>query len=205
MTTPGTDGWLQGSTSSPIWRRLFHLCAGSSVPLAGIFAPPVPLLVAVGVLALTSLSLDLARFRFAGLNRLFCRWLAPFLKHDEARKITGATYLLMAGFTVFLVFDQAIAVTAMLFLSLGDPTAAAVGSRTPGPRLYGKSPGGTVAFVAASWLVVMVLVQAGVVHHHWGFPTGAVIAGLVELMPIPVDDNLSIPLASGAAMYLMGA
>ena len=205
MTTSAPQGSLPGSAATPFWRKLFHLGAGSSVPLAGIFLPTVPLLVAVGVLALVSLSLDLARFRFAGLNRLFLHWLAPLLKPEEAGKITGATYLLMAGFAVFLLLDQAIGVAAMFFLSLGDPVASVVGSRTPGPRLYGKSPGGTAAFVAVGWLVVLVLFQAGVVQYHWGLTTGAVIAGLVELMPIPVDDNLTIPLVSGAAMHLMGA
>ena len=205
MTATGPDGQRQAGGSPAIWRRLFHLFAGSSVPLAGIFLPTVPMLAAVGALALASLILDLARFRLAGLNRLFLTWLAPLLKPVEARRITGATYLLAAGFAAFLVFDQAIAVSAMLFLSLGDPAAAVVGSRTPGPRLFGKSPGGSLALVAVCWLVVLVLVQAGVVQYHWGLPAAALIAGLVELTPVPVDDNLTIPLVSGAAMQIMTA
>ncbi len=163
------------------------------------------MLVAVGALALVSLILDLARFRLAGLNRLFLTGLAPLLKQYEVRRITGATYLLVAGFAAFLVFDQAIAVVAMLFLCLGDPVAAVVGSRTPGPRLLGKSPGGTVALVAVGWLMVLVLVQTGVVQYHWGLPAAALIAGLVELTPIPVDDNLTIPLVRGAAMQIFTA
>lgn len=205
MTATQPDGRRQGAGSSAIWRRLVHLLAGSSVPLAGIFLPTIPMLAAVGALALASLGLDLARFRIAGLNRLFLNWLAPLLKPDEAGKITGATYLLVAGFAAFLVFDQAIAVAAMLFLALGDPAAAEVGGRTPGPRLFGKSPGGTVALVAVGWLVVLVLVQAGVLQYHWGLPAAALIAGLVELMPVPVDDNLTIPLVSGAAMQILTA
>ncbi len=205
MTATGPDGRPPGGPSPTIWRRLFHLLAGSSIPLAGIFLPIVPTLAVVGALALASLTLDLARFRLAGLNRLFLNRLAPLLKPDEARRITGATYLLLSGFAAFLLFDQAIAVVAMLFLSLGDPAAALVGSRAPGPRLFGKSPGGTVALVAVGWLVVLVLVQAGVVQYHWGLPAAALIAGLVELTPIPVDDNLTIPLVSGAAMQIMTA
>ena len=151
-----------------------------------------------------SLGLDLMRFRMAELNRLFLRWLAPLLKHDEDRKITGASYMLVAAFIAFLTFDRQVAVLALFFLALGDPAAALVGSRMPGPRLLGKSPGGTAAFAGVSMLVVLALSLTGGVDYHWGMLVGGLVAGLVELAPLPVDDNLTIPLASGAAMQLLG-
>ncbi len=144
------------------------------------------------------------RFRMAELNRLFLRWLAPLLKHDEDRKITGASYMLVAAFIAFLTFDRQVAVLALFFLALGDPAAALVGSRMPGPRLLGKSPGGTAAFAGASMLVVLTLSLTGGVDYHWGMLVGGLVAALVELAPLPVDDNLTIPLASGAAMQLLG-
>lgn len=190
--------------ASPIWRQLFHLLPGSVVPVAGIFAPQEIAVIAFGILAFISLSLDLLRFRTPWLNRLYIRWLAPFLKKDEDHRITGATYMVMAGFIAFLFFDKTVAVYAMLFLSLGDPVASLIGRRMPGPRLFGKSPGGTAAFVGVSLLVVTALVSSGVFQYHWGLLAGAVIAGLVELTPLPLDDNLTIPLISGAVMSLLG-
>ena len=151
-----------------------------------------------------SLGLDLMRFRMAGLNRLFLRWLAPLLKYDEDRKITGASYMLVAAFIAFLAFDRQVAVLALFFLALGDPAAALVGSRMPGPRLLGKSPGGTAAFAGVSMLVVLTLSFTGTIDYHWGMLVGGLVAAVVELAPLPVDDNLTIPLASGAAMQLLG-
>ena len=113
--------------------------------------------------------------------------------------------MLMAALVAFLSFDQPVAVIALLFLSLGDPLAAVVGSRAPGFRVFGKSPVGTLGFVVVSLLVVLVLVATGYVPYHWGLVLGAVIAALVELAPLPVDDNLAIPLASGMAMQLLVA
>ena len=95
------------------------------------------------------------------------------------------------------------AVVALLFLSVGDPMAALVGSRTPGPRIFRKSPGGTLAFVGGSLLVVLVLVVSGFTHYHWGFIAGAVIAAGVELAPVPLDDNLTIPLLTGTALHFL--
>ena len=196
---------MKGAAPPPVWRRLFHVTAGSSVPVAGIFAPEAAMVVALAVLSAGGLGLDLVRFRVSWVNRQFLRWLAPLLKGDEGRRITGATYMVIAGLAVFLLFDVSVAVAAMLFLSLGDPAAALVGRRTPGPRVFGKSPGGTVAFVAVALAVVAALAWSGAVEYHWGLLVGAAVAGLVELLPLPPDDNFTIPLVSGAAMHFLGA
>ena len=159
---------------------------------------------ALAALSGGALALDLLRFRVGWLNRQFLRWLAPLLKHDEGHRFTGATYLVVAGLFSFLFFGAEVAVPAMLFLSLGDPAAALVGRRMPGPRLLGKSPGGTAAFLAVSAAVVAVLAGSGAVDYHWGLWVGALVAGLVELSPAAPDDNLAVPLVSGAAMHFLG-
>ena len=188
----------------PVWRRLFHLTAGSVIPVAGIFAAELGMIIALAALTAGAFALDLARFRLEWLNQQFLRWLAPLLKADESRRITGATYMVLAALVVFVFFHPAVAVTALLFLSLGDPAAAIVGIRMPGPRVFGKSPGGTVAFVAAAWGVVGILVATGVVEYHWGLMAGGVVAGLAELAPLPLDDNLTVPLSAGLAMHFFG-
>ena len=191
------------SAGPPLPRRIFHALVGSTVPIAGIFAPLPDLTVVFGFLAAGGLALDLARFRVSGLNRLFMRWLRPLLKSSETHRVTGATWLLLAAALAFLVFDREIAVVALLFLAWGDPAAALVGRPMPGPRVFGKSPAGTAAFITVSLLAAGILVRAGFMPWHWGFATGAVVAGLVELLPLPGDDNLWVPLAAGAVMQLV--
>ena len=161
----------------------------------------------VAALAIVSgggLGLDLARFRLRWVNRRFLRWLAPLLKHNEGHRFTGATFLVVGGLFSFLFFGSQVAVPALLFLSLGDPAAAMVGKRMPGPRFMSKSPGGTFAFVSVSLAVAAVLVASGAIDYHWGLWVAAVIAGLVELASVPPDDNLSIPLIAGASMHFLG-
>ena len=81
--------------------------------------------------------------------------------------------MLIAGLTAFLVFDKHVAAAAMLFLSLGDPAAALVGTRLPGPRFFGKSPGGTLAFVVVALAVCAGLVWTGVSPFSWGLVAGS--------------------------------
>ena len=188
----------------PPWqRRLFHASVGSAIPVVAWFVPdPFPAFL-VGVLALASLALDLIRFRVPRLNLLFLSWLRPLLKQEEDRRITGATFLLIAACLCFLFFDKHIAVAVLLFLSLGDPAAALVGGAVRGPRLFGKSPVGTLTFILVSLGVLAILAALGVTHFGAVLVAAAVVAGLVELAPLPADDNLTVPLVAGAfAQYL---
>ena len=200
---PQGEEEVNEGVAPPVWRRFFHLAAGSLVPLAGIFAPIPEFLAVLAALVAGGLALDLIRFRVSWLNRVFLRWLRPLLKVSEDRQVTGATYLLVAAFFAFLLFDRPVAVAVMLFLAVGDPVAALVGRPMPGPRLFGKSPIGTLAFVAVSLLVVAGLGGVGVITYHWSFLVGAVVAGLVELLPLPLDDNLTVPLIAGSVMQYL--
>ena len=192
------------ASAGPPWqRRLFHATAGSAIPVAALFLPDSLPAVLLGILAAGSLALDLARFRVGWLNRLFLRFLSRLLKSDEDRRITGATYMLIGAGLAFALFDRPVVVAVLLFLSLGDPAAALIGRPMPGPRPFGKSPVGTLAFIAVSLLVVAVLVMTGVTGFQWVFLVGAVVAGLVELAPLPFDDNLTVPLIAGTVIQYL--
>ena len=194
-----------GSGQPRIWRRLFHVFAGSTIPVAGIFAPEREFLLALAVLAVGAVALELSRFGIGPLNSVYMRWMAPLLKSEEVARVTGATHMLVAAVLVFWLFGRDVGVPVMLFLSLGDPVAALVGARLPGPRLAGKSPGGTLAFWFTGAAAAVILVAAGAIPHHWALWPGAAIAAVTELVGIPPDDNLTIPLVTGTAMWAMGA
>jgi len=192
------------SVSPPVWRRLFHVIAGSSIPLVGIFVSETSMVWALSFLAVGGIGLDLVRFRVGWLNRLFTRWMAPLLKADEANHITGATYMVIAALLVYVLYGKEVAIPAMFFLSLGDPAAALVGRRMPGPRILGKSPLGTAAFIGVGSGMAAVLIAANVIDHHWALWAGVAVAGTAELASIPPDDNLSVPLLAGTAMHFLG-
>ena len=187
----------------PGWRRLFHVVAGSSIPISGIFISEILMIWALVALTASGLALDLVRFRVSWLNELFLNWMAPLLKQDEESHITGATYMVIAALFVFVVFGKEVAIPAMLFLSLGDPAAAIVGRRMPGFRIRNKSPLGTAAFICVGSGAAAILVAANGIDHYWAIWVGAGVAGVVELASIPPDDNLAIPILGGSAMYLL--
>ena len=204
MLVYGGERRVTPGAPPPVWRRLFHVVAGSSIPLAGIFVSETAMIWALAVLAAGGLALDLVRFRVGWLNSLFTRWLAPLLKQDEAAHITGATYMLIAALLVYVLYGKEVAIPVMFFLSLGDPAAAMVGRRMPGPRIRGKSPLGTAAFVGVAAGAAAVLIAANGIDHHWALWVGAAVAGAVELASVPPDDNLAIPVLAGTVMFVLG-
>lgn len=178
--------------------------ACSTIPLLGIHLSANAMVALMAALSGLALVMETARLVHPRLNRVLVRWLTPLLKDRESRNVTGATYIALSALVAFLIFDKPIAITALFFLAVGDPVAALVGSKIGGMRLRGKSPYGTLAFLTVSLAIAGVLAGTEVVSFHWGLVIGAAVAALVELAPSALDDNLTIPLISGAAMTFMG-
>lgn len=201
-TTPGPT--TSATMAPPMWRRLFHMGAGSSIPFLAIFVGADVMVVLMATLLGLAVLVEGARLRYPDLNAVMVRRLRPLLKETEARRLTGATYIAFSSLVCFLVFDESVAIVALFFLALGDPVAAIVGSRVQGVRIWGKSPVGSVAFFVIALASAGALHGAGQVSWHGGLAVGAAVAALVELTPLFIDDNVTIPLAGGAAMMAMG-
>lgn len=192
----------QATSPARLGRHLFHLVAISATALLALAIPEPTYRLLIGSGALLALSLDLARLRIGRLNRLFIRWLGPVLKASEAAEITGATWLLVAAYGSLYLYGPPVTTHVLLFVAVGDPAAALVGRRAPGPRVKGKSPAGTTAFVIAALAVWAALPAAGLGSWSWAGVIAAVAAAIVELLSLPPDDNFTIPLSAGGAMTL---
>ena len=204
---PKPSPTLQSPLSPPIalipWpRRLFHIATASSIPIAFLYLSDA--LVLWGLIALSVLAVlgEVARLVWSQANDLMLR-LLPLFKPSERHLITGATYMLLAATLVILVFDKPVAILALLFLAVGDPMAALVGGRVRKGRVFGKSLAGTTAFVVfAGAAGVLATLHPGV-PLAWWFVPGLLVAAVVELLPVPVDDNVTVPVAGASVMHLL--
>ena len=189
-----------GSSPIPVGRRVFHLVAASATTLLALVMPEPAYMTLIGGGALLSLAVDVGRQRAGFVNRAYLGIFGPILKPAEAADITGATYLLIAIFFAFYFFGMDVALPVLMFVAVGDPAAALIGSRCPGPRIWGKSPLGIIAFAAASLAVWAILAAAGFGAWSWAVVITACFAAAVEFAPIPLDDNLTVPLIAGGFM-----
>lgn len=191
-------------------RRAFHLTAAMAIPVAALLLGYRPAVYLAAAAAASLAAAEALRLAVPAVNVRLIALLGPFLKPREKRSPTAATYLSLASLAVLVLFGRDIAALALLFTALGDPAAGIVGTRygrlrvrVLGRRLGAKSLEGTMAFFGTSAAVAVGLWAAGVYGTLWPALAGAAVTALVEFLPIPVDDNVTVPLASGLVMWLL--
>lgn len=190
------------STQGKPWRRLWHLGGGSFFPILALFIPKGMLLVILGTVTAIFITWEIVRFAFPSVNQWMMSHFGVILKEEEGFRLTGSTYLLLSSLAVFLLFDKYVAIASLLFLSIGDLMATVVGGKFGKRIVLKKSLEGSLACLASCLLIGMAMTRVSPVMVLPVAVVGAASATIVELLPIPIDDNLTIPLFSAGIMTL---
>lgn len=147
---------------------------------------------------------DLLRIHENRVRRFFREFLGELMREHERFSLLGSTYLLLAALLAIEIFPQPVAAAALGFTVLGDAMGALVGRARGRHRFFNKSLEGGLG------CLLTCLAWAGYVA--WVSPltlpvlaAGALAATLVEILPIPLDDNLGITLAAGYVMKLLAS
>jgi len=178
------------------------MAVGACIPLAALFLPGSLVLWGLITLSVLGVLAEVGRLLLPPLNDLLLRYL-PFFKPSERQLVTGATFMLLSATGVYLLFEKEVAVLALTFLVVGDPAAAIIGSRAHRGRLFGKSLAGTAAFLVAAGAAALLITLHPAVPLAWWLLPGLVAAAIAELLPIPLDDNVTVPLAAAGTMQFL--
>lgn len=181
------------------WRRAFHAASGIVMAVApwvlGLERSTTLLL--LSALLLVALAIDLVRLRAPELNALFFRAFSRLVSPREADHVASSTWYLAGVLLTWAIFPASTATAAILVLALADPSASVLG-RLVGRRRVGK---GTV-----EGLLVFYAVASAVLWAATGDPAALLVAAAaaaVEVLPIPLDDNLTVPLATAGLLLLI--
>lgn len=145
------------------------------------------------------LLIDMGRLYHEPTSRVFNRIFGRVLREHEGFHFTASTYLLFAATLCVIFFDRRVAIVSLLILIISDPTAALVGRKFGRIRLIGgKTLEGSCAFLISALIITFLFPGLRLISK----VAGAIAATVIELSPIGIDDNLSIPLGSGLVMQL---
>jgi glycerol-3-phosphate acyltransferase PlsY len=186
-----------------IKRGIFHISCGLLIALSGLFLSLSAILITLGVLALLLLALELARFSVPSVNRWFLKVFKPFIREEEAVRATGALYILISSFLAYLAFEIHIAMLAIAFLAVGDAVGAIVGSTIGRVKSLKKTLEGDLACFLSCIAIGFIFYFSGIGAGITIIIVGAASATAVEATPLPVNDNLVMPLFSGLMMSLV--
>jgi len=186
-------------------RKAIHL-TGLSVPLGLIFLGRTVTSDAIALALAASLLLEVARLK--GKIRL------PEVRDHEETKVASYIYYMAGSLLCVLLFPPKIAVTAMLFLTLGDTVSGLAGSILKNCDVRGMpAPAGRgrikpLPVVAAMFTACLLIGYLSSGFSGLSFPVylaGAAAATFADGVAIIIgkrslDDNFSIPIFSGALM-----
>lgn len=185
-----------------IGRKLYHLVGGIGLLSLYYLLGRSGALIIYGALFLAVLALDLIRLKIPEVNRFIFAKFGSFIRPNEEHKLTGtAPYVLGIGLSLYAYSPEA-ATAAICFLAFGDVSATAIGERYGRTKIGDKSLEGTFAFIVAAAVSGFLLSLMGVHLITWVMVLGVLVAAGVELLTLPVNDNLVIPIVSGGVMEL---
>jgi dolichol kinase len=182
-------------------RRLFHLFNCLALAILALIISRDTFLWLLFALSSLLLLVDIVRLTWFATNRIFLWIFGTLMRRQETHTLTGSIYVLVGCLLAFLIFDRDIAVAGMIFLGVGDAFAGLIGESWGRHKLIGKKTlEGTSAFFVSSVAIGLVFQYVVLDISVMVIIVGALCAAVIELLPLPLNDNLIIPLLSAAIM-----
>lgn len=190
-------------------RRLYHLVLGIACVLAyAYFMDRKTCYWAIIYIGGPFIVLDILRQQSPLLKRLALKHFSPVMRRNELLGLSGNSYFILGLFAVVFFFPKSVALLSILYLAIGDPVAAWVGTNFGKIRLLGKK---TLEGALANFLVSVI---ATIVFAHWYLHLkgsdawmlsvlGGLASVIAELIPLPVDDNFSVPVLAALQLSLI--
>ena len=189
------------SYTGEVQRKALHLLA-LVIPLGMAWLGSPVALYVVGGGALFAIGADVLRAYSAPFSE-WIRWIfGPLMRKEELPDVgtgitfNGATCVLVGAALLALLFPLRVAVPVLTMTMLADAAAALVGRR------WGRHPWGTLsstvegsaAFLVTGAVVMFAFGSFGVL------PAAAGVCGaaFVEALPLPINDNIRVPLIAAA-------
>ena len=191
---------MEYSLKNEIARKLIHL-ASAVIPLSYIYIinDLIIMLCILSLFVVFSFFIEILRRDHFKYSKIFLRFFGFMLRDNEKKdKLTGATWVFLGALFTFILIPYPFSILALLFLSVGDTFAAIIGISFPYIKIGNKTLSGFFAGFISS-ILVGICFNLPVSIYILIF--GALMASVIEIIPISVNDNITIPLFSGSMMY----
>ena len=182
-------------------RKLIHLF-NLAIPFGYLYVFPekwvfVKLL---SILMVLFIIFDILRHKVTWVKSLFSLFIDSMLRsHEQEGKLTGATWVMIGAVISIILFSKPVAIIALIFMSLGDTAAGLIGQRYGKHKIWNKSWEG---FFGGLFVCIIIGMNYSLLPITISL-SGAVAAMVMEIVPIPLDDNFKIPLGAGAIMMML--
>lgn len=184
-----------------VFRKLLNLWA-IFIPIIYYLLPERSAQLLLLIITVIILAIDFFRLHINIFKEGFILLFGSFLRRRELSQLSGATYLLLGCLITTILFSKSIVIAACTFIIIGDTFGAMLGQNIKGPKFFKKTVIGSVSFFFSNIIVVIFI------YPHLDLPLshliiGAMLATFFEALPLPWDDNFSVPILTGVFMSLL--
>ena len=182
-------------------RKLIHL-SNLIIPISYyyVFQDKRFFLISLFFFVLIFLAIDLFREKNKYIKILFNLFFNRMMrKHELNGALTGASWVMISAFFTILIFPKNIAILSLIFMSVGDTVAGLVGRRVGKLNIGEKTLEGFVfgflacAIISYNYKLIPFSISI----------YGSLVGMIFEVLPLPLDDNLKIPLSSASIMFVI--
>ena len=185
-------------------RKLIHLF-NLAIPFSYLYIFPEKWVFVkfLSILMVLFIIFDILRHKVAWVKSLFTLFINSMLRsHEQEGKLTGATWVMIGAVISIILFSKPVAIIALIFMSLGDSAAGLIGQRYGKHKIWNKSWEGFFGGLFVCIIIGIIYSLLTTLPMTISL-SGAVAAMVMEILPIPLDDNFKIPLGAGAIMMML--
>ena len=188
-------------------RRFFHMGSGVTVAFIYNFLLTHQQAVSIlGTIACVLYIMEQVRINYPEFSGHFEKFSKYLLRAEEQLKESAGIPFVMGLLLTILSFPKPIAVVAILTLAIADPLSALIGIKYGRLRVVAhKSIEGSLAFFAGCFTSTALVFLGYAPTSGTAFGLAFFVAftvGVFEMVPIRLDDNLTIPLFTAAVTWL---
>ena len=184
-----------------ISRKVIHIF-NIIIPLFHIYIlkDTIDMIIFLSAMVIFCFFIEIFRSQSSFISKFFEKYLFFMMRSFEKQgSLTGSTWVFVGALITIILIPQPFSLLALFFLAFGDTLAALVGMKFPFIRIGNKTLSGSLACFITCLFIGIILdfeISLEIIF------IGAFTATIAELISIKINDNISIPVFSGCAMYL---
>ncbi|MFM8269491.1 MAG: diacylglycerol/polyprenol kinase family protein [Pseudomonadota bacterium] len=191
-----------GRSTPHLGRKFYHFLNG--IICVGLYAFALSreeALMLLGSVGGVFMLLDLIRLKSPALNAMTLKYFGRIMRREELRSVSGNSFYILGLLVLVYFFPKPIVLLSALYLAVGDPIAAVVGTHWGKVKITKRK---TLEGALANWFSTSAIsLLFGLVYLKLTLSqavmlsvVGGSISTFVELLPSPIDDNFTIPVGS---------
>jgi dolichol kinase len=204
------QNFIKASRSSlQLPRRIFHMINGGAVAVVYSFLTHSLAVHILGIFACILYIFEQIRINYPEYNKKLNKFYKYFLRAEEQLKESSMIPYVMGLLLTIISFPKMIAICSILTLALADPLSAIVGIKFGKKKIMkNKTFEGSMAFFVTCFFCLLIPLSLYSSNPFYkvffvSILTSA-MTSYVELLPLKIDDNLTIPIFCSFCLLVNG-